>query len=60
MNNQDMAEGRLVIMGQITTKETDAPDYTHPMALLITFDSVDAIRKAIKDGYCRYEMGGDK
>lgn len=52
---QPTALGKLRIMGEIVTKDADG-DETHPMALLVTFSSAEEIRKAIKDGYCRFEF----
>lgn len=51
-----IVEGRLIEMGEIKSADLDGTVHTYPMALVITFDSVEAIRKAIKDGICRYEF----
>lgn len=48
------AQGKLIEMGQITSTDLDGTAHMYPMALLITFDSVDEIRKAIKDGVCDF------
>lgn len=50
--------GRLTVMGQIDTVENDGKDVQHhPMALLIEFDSPEAIREAIKLGACTFKFG---
>ena len=49
-----MVNGRLVIMGEIETVESEDVTQRHPLALLIAFDSVDDIRAAIKDGQCQF------
>ena len=46
----DTAVGNLVIMGEITSKRFDGSDRDHHMALLIEFESEDAIQQAIADG----------
>lgn len=48
------AQGNLIEMGEIRSADLDGAVHTYPMALLITFDSVEEIRKAIKEGVCRY------
>jgi hypothetical protein len=50
------AQGRLIEMGEIKSADLDGTLHTYPMALLITFESVEEIRKAIKDGVCRFEF----
>lgn len=52
----ELAKGRLSIMGQIETVEPDGKYQMHKMALLIEFDSVEAIRKAMADGICQYDF----
>jgi hypothetical protein len=49
--------GRLAIMGEIVTVESEDTTQKHPLALLITFDSVEDVRKAIGDGTCRFKFG---
>jgi hypothetical protein len=50
------AEGRLIEMGEIKSADLDGTIHTYPMALLITFDNVAALKKAINDGLCRFEF----
>jgi len=50
-----MKKAKLTIMGQIITIE-DEQEFTHPMALLIEFDSAEEIREAIKRGSCEFEF----
>lgn len=52
-----MVTGKLTIMGQIEVKEPDDKTVTHPMALLINFNSVEDIRQAIADGECKFVFG---
>lgn len=52
-----METGKLAIMGRIEVKESEDTVQTYPMALLVTFDSVEAIRQAIKDGECKFTGG---
>ncbi|MDP2621995.1 MAG: hypothetical protein Q8P46_17780 [Hyphomicrobiales bacterium] len=48
------AHGKLIEMGEIKSQDMDGTVHTYPMALLITFDSKEEIRKAIKEGVCRF------
>lgn len=52
--------GRLIEMGQITTMDHDDGRHTYPLALLITFDSREAIRAAINAGQCKFSFGDDE
>jgi hypothetical protein len=45
---------KLIEMGQITTLGIDGDRTDYKMALLIEFDSVESIRKAIADGRCEF------
>lgn len=55
-NSYSEAQGRLIEMGEIKSQDLDGSVHTYPMALLITFANVEEIRKAIKDGICRFEF----
>ena len=48
------SQGKLIEMGEIKSVDLDGTVNTYPMALLITFDSKEEIRKAIKEGVCRF------
>lgn len=54
-----MISGKLRIMGQIDVVELDQPggQYGYNRALLIEFDSDEAIRKAINEECCRFSFG---
>jgi hypothetical protein len=53
----DQAKGKLRIVGNIDVKEPDGSDGGHfPLAILVTFDSVEEVRKALLDGKCTYEF----
>lgn len=49
---------KLIEMGQITTIGIEGERADYKMALLIEFDSVASIRKAISEGRC--EFGDDE
>ena len=51
----ELAIGTLSIVGSIDVAEPDGEKITHPRALLIDFDSVDEIRKAIADHKCAFK-----
>lgn len=52
-----LVKGKLRIIGNIDVTEPDGSDSHHyPMAMLITFDDAEQIRKAITDGVCEYEF----
>lgn len=55
-NCTDYVKGRLIEMGEIKSADMDGTVHTYPMALLVTFDSVAAIKQAIADGGCRFEF----
>lgn len=48
--------GKLAIMGNIVVEELDATKQTYPMALLITFESAEDIRQALKDMECKFSF----
>lgn len=50
--------GRAVIMGRIEVVEEDE-NYKTDLGVLIVFDSVDSIRKAISDGECKFTFGDE-
>ena len=52
-----METAKLAIMGEIETVEPEGKTQKYPMALLIKFDSVESIRKAIKDGQVAFTFG---
>ena len=55
-----MIEGKLRIMGDITVYEESGNVtglYNFERALLIEFDSVEDIRKAIEEGKCEFTFG---
>ena len=49
MAKDNIAVGRMAIMGNIDIKEPDGEIVNYPRALLITFDSRESIVKAIQD-----------
>jgi hypothetical protein len=49
MTDKKRAVGRLAIMGNIDIVKADGDQVNYPMALLISFDSEEEIRQAIKD-----------
>jgi hypothetical protein len=49
-------KGRLIEMGELKSADLDGTVHTYPMALLITFDSREAIKQAVNDGICRFEF----
>jgi anti-sigma28 factor (negative regulator of flagellin synthesis) len=56
----EMVKGKLAEMGEIPVQEIGSAEvHTYPMALVITFDKVEDIRKAIADGACRFAYGND-
>lgn len=53
--------GKLIEMGELRTCEMDGNGvHVYPMALLITFESKEAIRKAIADGICKFTFGDEE
>ena len=52
-----MVTAKLAIMGEIDVKEPDGSTQHFPMALLITFDNPEQIRRAIKEGECKFVFG---
>lgn len=54
-----MQKARLIEMGQLTTVDLDGQKVEYPRALLLTFDDVDAIRAAIRDGKVQFVFGDD-
>ena len=52
----DIVQGRLVEMGEIKSADLGGETHTYPMALLITFETREAIKQAINDGVCRFEF----
>lgn len=52
----NIIKGRLIEMGEIKSADLDGTVHTYPMALVITFESREAIKKAINDGMCRFEF----
>lgn len=48
---------KLIEMGQITTLGIEGERADYKMALLIEFDSVADIRKAIAEGRCEFGFG---
>ncbi len=56
-----MITGKLRIIGQIDVIEEDQPSgqYGYKRALLIEFDSDEAIRQAIKDEACQFTFGDE-
>jgi hypothetical protein len=55
-NGDSIPQGKLVEMGEIKSKDpSDGTVERYPMALLITFDKVEDLRLAIKQGICRFE-----
>ena len=55
-NEMHGQKARLVEFGMLATIDEDGTKTEYPMALLIEFDSPEAIRKAIHDGYVRMEF----
>lgn len=51
------AHGRLIEMGDLETVDSDGSKHKQPMSLLIRFDSVEAIRKAIDEDRCTFSFG---
>lgn len=49
-----MSKGKLRIMGQIEVNEPDAGKCEYKYALLIEFDSPQAIRQAMNDERCEF------
>jgi len=43
-------------MGEIKSADLGGETHTYPMALLITFETREAIKQAINDGVCRFEF----
>ena len=53
---EEMAKGKAVIMGRIEVLE-EPENYKHDMAILVVFDDVEEIRKAISDGKLEFKLG---
>ena len=53
------ATGKLIEMGQLATIDDDGTKTEYKMALVIEFDSPEAIRQAIKDGACSFTFGDE-
>lgn len=51
---------RLIEMGQVTTVDLDGQRFTYPMALVLTFDDVKAIRAAIASGKVEFSFGDEQ
>lgn len=59
-STEGIVQGKLAEMGEIPVQETGGTSvHTYPMALVITFDKVEDIRRAIKDGVCRFTYGDE-
>ena len=46
--------GKLIEMGDLKSADSDGKLHDQPMAILVRFDSVEDIRRAIKEGGCRF------
>jgi hypothetical protein len=56
-----MQTGRITIMGDIDVPSHDGNGglRTFPLAVLVTFPTVDAFKEALKDGVCKLSFGED-
>ena len=54
-----MGKARAVIAGSVEVVEHDAPNFQHPLALVIVFDNAEAIRAALRDGRCEFTFGDE-
>lgn len=56
-----LAKGRMLMAGEIEVQSLDEKVGLHtvPMAVLVTFDSADELRKAVKSGRCEFTFGDE-
>ena len=51
---QPPVTGKLIEMGDLKTADFDGTLHEQKMAILVRFDSVEDIRRAINEGVCRF------
>lgn len=54
MNEQPTVKGKLIEMGELKSADTDGTIHDYPRSILIQFDSIADIKRALDDGICKF------
>jgi hypothetical protein len=53
-NAKPPVKGRLIEMGDLRSADMDGKTHDYPKSILVQFDSVDDIRRALDEGICKF------